>query len=402
MKVVHLSTTTSGGAGRAAMRSVEALNQYGIEAILLDRNSELDSLKRHSLLRSTLISKSSSLITGMQSKIVQSGDELMTPLSLDFLTHDEERIRFLEGFDIIHMHAFFNFFSIRRLHSILPTVPKVVTLHDERLLTGGCHYATTCRGMQDDCNKCPKSRLIARPIVRSIKKREAIFWHANKSKDIKLILPSEWLKGRVKRVPQFAKLSTEVIHNCVPEAFFTSRRAIPSSNSNIVRIGFVSTDINGPYKGFEFFKEAIEKFASTQEVKVTAVLITSVKKEIESSPKVTWQLMSPKNDKDYITILDSIDVVCVPSVIDNSPNVVIEALARGIPVLASDSGGTGEIPRKISLPTFVYGSLNGFCSALQQLIQVGSLDASQEEKVSELVSERAHAKKLIDVYRSLI
>jgi len=402
MKVVHLSTTISGGAGRAATRSVEALNQNGIEAILLDRNSELHSLRRHAFFRSTLISKSSSIITGMQSKIVQRGDELMTPLSLDFLTHHEERVKFLEGFDIIHMHAFFNFFSIRKLQSILPNVPKVVTLHDERLLTGGCHYATTCNGLQDNCNRCPKSRIVTRPIVRLIKKKESIFWSTNKSKDIKLVLPSEWLQGRVKTVSEFAKLGTEVIHNCVPEAFFRSRRVRPSSNSNALRIGFVSTHINSPYKGFEFFKEAIEEFASTQEVKVTAVLITSARIEIESSPKVEWQLMSPKNDKDYITILDSIDVVCVPSVIDNSPNVVIEALARGIPVLASDSGGTGEIPRRISLPTFVYGSLSGFCSALQQLIQIGSLDASQEEKVSELVSERAHAKKLIDVYRSLI
>lgn len=402
MRVVHLSTTTSGGAGRAAIRSVEALNHSGVEAMLLDRNSYLDSVKRDSLLRSTLISKTSSLITGLQSKVVQKGDELMTPLSLDIFSLNDERIRYLEDFDIIHMHAFFNFFSIRTLQSVLPTVPKVVTLHDERLLTGGCHYATTCTGLQDDCNKCPKSRLCTRPLVRSIKKSQSIFWSSNQSKDIKLILPSEWLQARVKKVPEFARLSTEVIHNCVPEEFFSPRRVNRNYNPNELRIGFVSTHLNSPYKGFEFFRKAIEQFASTQEVKVTAVLISSEKLKIESSPKVKWQLMSPKSDEEYITLLDSIGIVCVPSVMDNSPNVVIEALARGVPVLASNSGGAGEIPGKILLPTFDYGSLNGFCSALGQLTQVGFLDAYQKKKVKELVSEKSHAEKLTDVYSSLI
>lgn len=402
MKIVHLSTTTSGGAGRAAVRSVEALKLYGVEANLIDRNTELNSLKNDSPFRSLIISKTSSLITVLQSNIIQKGEELMTPLSLDTLKLNEEIIGRLKRYDVIHMHSFFNFFSIRKLHKVLPTVPKVVTLHDERLLTGGCHYATTCKGLQELCAGCPKARIIMRPVVKNSKKRELIFWKTSQTENLHLVLPSEWLHERVKRVPHFDKISTSVVNNCVPEEFFDSNVSRKNVINSKLRIGFISTELESPYKGFKFFKKAIEQFVSTQNVKVTVVLISSKHIPIESSNGVEWQQLSPKNDTDYIALLDSINVVCVPSFIDNSPNVVIEALARGIPVLASNSGGTGEIPRSISLPTFDYGNLNGFCAALLELVEMGALNLSQKKKVRELLSMKTHAENLVNVYRSVI
>jgi glycosyltransferase involved in cell wall biosynthesis len=45
-------------------------------------------------------------------------------------------------------------------------------------------------------------------------------------------------------------------------------------------------------------------------------------------------------------ILAALDVVVVPSIwYDNNPNVVLEALACGVPVIASDAGGTAELVR---------------------------------------------------------
>jgi len=402
MRVIHLSTTTSGGAGRAAARSVDALNLYGTEATLLDRDSVLNSIKSDSTFRSFLISKSSSLITGLQSKIIQKGEELMTPLSLDILTLSGARIEFLKRYDIVHMHAFFNYFSIRKLQSFLPWKPKVVTLHDERLLTGGCHYATSCQGLQELCAHCPKTRFITRPIVKESKRRESMFWNSDQSKGIRLVLPSEWLQEQVRLVPYFDNVNTSVVNNCVPEAFFRSGKTKLDSSKNKLRIGFVATDLDSPYKGFEFFKKAIEHFAHTQKRKVTVILISSVGRRIEPSFNLEWQHLSPVNDEEYIELMDSMNVICVPSLIDNSPNVVIEALACGIPVLASDSGGTGEIPKRISLPTFVFGNLRSFCTSLQNLINMGPLNSFQEAKVRELISEKAHAKNLMKVYSSLI
>jgi glycosyltransferase involved in cell wall biosynthesis len=402
MRVVHLTTTISGGAGRAAVRSVDALNLYGAEATLINRDSELDSLKVDSRLRHLIISKTSSIITGIQSKAIQKSAELMTPLSMDILTFSKSKMDFLKQYDIIHMHAFFNFFLVRKLQSVLPSIPKVMTLHDERLLTGGCHYTTGCRKLEETCDKCPKSRVLARPIVRASKERDSIFWDSDQAKSIKLVLPSLWLQGQVHRVPQFKNVSTSVVNNCVPEKFFSLEKLSQKDKQKKLRIGFVSTEINSPYKGFKFFKEAIDFFAHAQKMNVEVVLVSSERIGLEPSSRLEWRQESPVDDREFIELIDSLDVVCVPSLIDNSPNVVIEALARGKPVLASNSGGAGEIPSKLALPTFVFGDINSFCSSLQKLIEIGPLSRAQKEKVRELISEKTHAKNLINIYSSLI
>ena len=51
----------------------------------------------------------------------------------------------------------------------LGDMPIVITLHDQRLLTGGCHYTTTCQGFMSDCSNCPKVSPLGKKIVKHTK-----------------------------------------------------------------------------------------------------------------------------------------------------------------------------------------------------------------------------------------
>jgi glycosyltransferase involved in cell wall biosynthesis len=77
-----------------------------------------------------------------------------------------------------------------------------------------------------------------------------------------------------------------------------------------------------------------------------------------------WQ-----NDKAALVVLyQQADVVVNPSVYEGMPNVVLEAMACGLPVVASRVPGNDSlvIPRETGL-LFTLGDGNAFCAALQEL-----------------------------------
>lgn len=62
---------------------------------------------------------------------------------------------------------------------------------------------------------------------------------------------------------------------------------------------------------------------------------------IHDSLTLTGQLDRP----DVFALLDTASIFCLPSLGEGTPKVLLEAMARGIPVVASDVGGVGSVVR---------------------------------------------------------
>jgi glycosyltransferase involved in cell wall biosynthesis len=93
-------------------------------------------------------------------------------------------------------------------------------------------------------------------------------------------------------------------------------------------------------------------------------------------------------------------MVVVPSVQDNSPNVVIEAISLGIPVIGSDAGGIPELLQYFALPIFPNRNskeLSVILEAIPRLLE-NKLDLM---KARELFSPDAHGESLLQIYRSI-
>src|SRR5205085_10709100 len=65
--------------------------------------------------------------------------------------------------------------------------------------------------------------------------------------------------------------------------------------------------------------------------------------------------------------LDSLDVCCVPSRADALPYSLLEAMARGLPVVAFDVGGIGEALGEAGLLVDA-GDVDGLADALAELL----------------------------------
>jgi glycosyltransferase involved in cell wall biosynthesis len=101
------------------------------------------------------------------------------------------------------------------------------------------------------------------------------------------------------------------------------------------------------------------------------------------------------------------DVFALSSTFDNSPNVLLEAMASGLPVVTTDVGGVAEFVSQrrggLIVPN---GDVPAFAGALDTLLRTPDLARSAGEynrqKIATGFSWRASAQRLLDVYRSVI
>jgi glycosyltransferase involved in cell wall biosynthesis len=99
------------------------------------------------------------------------------------------------------------------------------------------------------------------------------------------------------------------------------------------------------------------------------------------------------------------DVFALTSDFDNSPNVVLEAMACGLPIVATDVGGLREFVDTDRGELAPSRDASAFAAALLRMLSPGqaeSVGRHNRRAAVERFSWRASAQKLLDVYRGVL
>ena len=394
MKIVQLATSLSGGAGIAALRMSNALNGVGEDSMTISRdgilttgNSDVISKKINPLKR-----LESAAVTLSQSKMLQKNNDLVTPWSINTLKISKE---VFERADIIHIHAYYNFLSSSSLRKILALgKPTLFTLHDQRLFTGGCHYSRACNNFESDCTSCPQVRKpFARIVKSSFSKQKDLFRYIT---NVELVSPSHWLANYAKKGSISRDLPIHVVKNPIPKIFFETKVIEQKIFDESFRVAFIATNLQNPYKDLTVFTKAINECSKLSSRKICVVLVGSgVIPNFE--PTVQIENIQPHTESEMALLLSTIDLVIVPSNQDNSPSVIGEALAMGVPVIGSDAGGIPEILRNFQMPIFSVGDVK----QLTELITHWKPQINREvirEKAKKEFSEEVVGRELLNIY----
>lgn len=322
-QVIQLSTGHEGGAGLAARRLNSSLRTAGIESSFcaIGRAGFNPRQFEYALDRTAINRLAGKINAVFQSSLSQKS--FFSLASAGFI--DGRWLKKLEinPGTILHFHNWFNLVSVRQLGKIQENGFKIfLTLHDERIFTGGCHYSLSCKKFTSSCEKCP-----AIPkIFSGIPEKNLSF--AAKSlmspiNPITLIAPSNWIAGEFAKSALARIFKVEVIPNVHGNLQYLDVR---KPNRPVIRLGYASKYSNSWIKGSDFL-QALIKESRRCETSFEFIYMSDFG-DSESTNSNFWR---------------EIDFLLVPSRMDNSPNVIHEARINGVPVIASAVGGITEL-----------------------------------------------------------
>jgi glycosyltransferase involved in cell wall biosynthesis len=321
LKIAQLSTSTSGGAALAAKRLNSHLTSRGVSS---------EFLQNFPSSRSNLKHFSSKIVTGIQSHLTRELYGIATPISLSKVDRDE----LIRNFNVVHIHNWYNLLSYEDISFIGNRVPLVFSMHDERLLTGGCHVSLGCEKFIQNCKDCP-ALLIGRSLIS--RGKAEIKEVLSQLPSFSVITPSLWMKEQWGLAyPNLVKLSQQ-IPNIIEHPKETT---IGFDQNRLLEVVFISANLTAPVKGLSNLLGAIAKSDLSSRVKVNLV----GQGDLKSLPKnLKIQHFGELASQEVYKVMAKSNLLVVPSFSENSPNVIAEAQLLGLPVLASNVGGISEL-----------------------------------------------------------
>lgn len=353
LTVVHLSTyDVAGGAARAAYRIHRGLRGAGIQSVMFVREAR---------------SRDASIVTfeptrkllgrlGRRFRRERMRRELqhcatadnVEPFRLDRSEYGTDLAVNLPRADIVNLHWVVDFVDYPSFFETLPdTTPIVWTLHDMNPFTGGCHYDLGCGRYLSRCHGCPQLQSEQKDDLSSRiwDRKKAMFARLNPER-LHIATPSAWLANEVRRSPILSRFPVTIIPYGIDPQHFSPRHresarevfGIPQKARTVL---FVADGLPLVRKGFAALSEALNRVAHRIP---NATVICVGHNDPPPGLRIPWiHLGYIQNDRLLSNIYSAADVFVIPSLQDNLPNTVLEAMACGTPVVGFDVGGIPEM-----------------------------------------------------------
>ena len=229
--------------------------------------------------------------------------------------------------DIIHLHwvaRFLDYPSFFKKNK----KPVVWTLHDMFPFSGGYHY-----DMDFPLDAYQK------PIEDSISVKKSVL-----PNNIQVVAPSQWLLARSQESETFGNYPhRHILYGIDTSIFRPFSKSLAREFFDLPKdkkiVLFVADHVNSRLKGVQYLLEATHNLKSD-------VVLCAVGGEIDSKlvKNVEVVQLGRINDERLMALAyAAADVFVVPSVQDNLPNTVLEALCCGIPAVGFPIGGIPDM-----------------------------------------------------------
>lgn len=230
--------------------------------------------------------------------------------------------------------------------------PIVLTLHDMWAFTGGCHYSQECDRYTQSCGACPQLGSQKNwDLSRWIWQRKAQNWqHLN----LTVVTPSQWLANCVRTSSLLGKQRLEVIPYGIdtdlycPRDRWTARNLLNLPQDKLLILAGAVNFSGDRRKGFHLLQTALHHLRQLPGYESAELLVYGVSRPSDdrSVPDLGMPihyLGTLKDDLSLVLAYSAANVFVAPSLQDNLPNTVLEALACGVPCVAFKIGGMPDL-----------------------------------------------------------
>ena len=335
MKVLIISTTErTGGGAIAAKRLLTALNKNGIKAKMLVRDKQTDDVNVASY--GNIIPKVMErlrLMCRLLKPFRQTWQYDLASDGIDILSTPEYKEA-----DVIHLHwVNQGMLSLKQLRQMLLSGKRIVwTMHDEWSFRGIRHYTEEGNTMEDKKVSALEERLF--------KSKQEIYQLGN----IRFVGCSQWITNLAQEAMPNANVRH--INNCIPHNIFhpqdrqDARKAfsLPQDQKLIL---FTCQKVTDKRKGMAYLLEALKYL---NEPKPHLVVVGGNTEDLLNSnlgiDKGNLHFIPYVNgEKEMARLYSAVDCFVTPSLQDNLPNTIAEALSCGTPCVGFNAGGIPEM-----------------------------------------------------------
>ena len=355
MRVLIVNTSErAGGAAVAAGRLMAALNNNGVKAKMLVRDRTTDdvsvvSLRRTPLLRWHFLWERLVIFCRLHFK-----RQHLFDIDIANSGTDITRLPEFQEADVVHLHwvnqGMLSLGCIRKI--VLSGKPVVWTMHDIWPATAVCHLTLGCQQFTSSCTRCQylsggASQKTTRLAQRVWQRKQAVLAQGN----IVFVACSRWLEGEARRSALLRGMKVTSIPNAIDTRTFRPGKAQEARQllglpQNKLLLLFVCQRVTNANKGMSYLAEACRKLAGDHPElgeRLGLVLLGGHADEVSAElPFATYPLGYVSDEARIVSVYQAADVFVLPSLSENLPNTIMEAMACGLPCIGFRVGGIPE------------------------------------------------------------
>ena len=405
MRVLIVNTSErTGGAAVAANRLMMALNNNGVKAKMLVRDKESDSLTVVGLPKSPMLNWHflwERLVIFFHCRFSR---KHLFEIDLANSGSDITKLREFQEADVIHLHWINQgMLSLSGIRKILKSgKPVVWTMHDIWPATAICHLTLNCRNFTTHCHNC---RLLSgkgssSDLSTSVwRKKEKML----EDSSIYFVTCSHWLEQEAKASALLRGQKIVSIPNPIDTHIYrsgdkqTARKnlGLPEDKRLIL---FVSQRVTNKNKGMDYLIDACRQLKDYELV----ILGGHAEEVVDQLPLKAHPLGYVNDERRIVEIYQAVDVFVLPSLSENLPNTIMEAMACGVPCVGFKVGGIPEeIDHKRNGYVAEYRDSDDLARGIRWILSEADYDQLSQEavrKVAHSYSQQSVAISYLDVY----
>jgi glycosyltransferase involved in cell wall biosynthesis len=251
--------------------------------------------------------------------------------------------------DIIHAHNLHgNYFDLRVLPTLSHRYRTVLTLHDAWLLSGHCAHSFECERWRIGCGQCP-DLLIPHPLWRdgtayNWQRKRSIYSHSR----LYVATPCQWLMDKVHAsILSEGIADSRVIPHGIdlsifpPKPKFEVRKALGLPQETQIILFAANGIRKNVWKDYTLMRGAIRLLGEMD----TPILFLALGEDAPSEQIGNARIQFVPFQEDVTRVAQyyqAADVYLHGARVETFPNTILEALACGVPVVATAVGGIPE------------------------------------------------------------
>ena len=411
MRVLIVNTSErTGGAAVAANRLMKALNNNGVKAKMLVRDKESDALTVVGLPKSPMLHWHFLWERLVIFCRLHFSRKHLFEIDIANAGSDITKLREFQEADIIHLHwVNQGMLSLGGIRKILQSgKPVIWTMHDIWPATAICHLTMGCHYYINRCANCKylpgggNSHDLASHIWR---KKQQLLAEGN----IYFVACSRWLESEAKSSALLKGQKITSIPNPIDTHIYKKgnkqearqRLGLPQDKKLIL---FASQRVTNENKGMSYLVEACRQLSDLHKDLCDVVILGGHAEEVVSQLPMKAHPLGYVNDEQRVVdVYQAADVFVLPSLSENLPNTIMEAMACGVPCVAFKVGGIPEeIDHLKNGYVAAYRDATDLAKGIAWVLQEADYESLSQQavhKVTQCYSQQSVAVKYLEVYQ---